>query len=381
MSQSDAMTQTKRARRRARRVDAPAPYIRELMELGWCRNDAEHLTVLELALDMATELGADAVQSLAQSAAVALAWQPVRCGALSLLTDGADRARAWRALADASDDEYARGVMLRLAAWADGREVVTCDADEVGSLISEEDMHLQEAARVAEATGRFAEAAAYVRSSLRPMDDGWLTDLEALAARGPDLPPDAWARWLVDAALRWSLATPAGWAAACSMSAAGLSHLGATPEMIREHTAARATQDVLIHDALLFDGGGLEAFVEERLSPELAARTPHLDDWLVAGPSIVLLEDYGSNSVLLCRDLVTGDAVHVGDSFHAEEHPLGTCFFGRLVLVGDGDVRYFLLRPLVIPEAALPEMTEVIKEDAGPERRLVAALEHSRTEL
>jgi hypothetical protein len=68
------------------------------MAEGLSRQDAEHLCVLEMALDTAQREVSGAVEILAQHAAVALMWPEVRREAAARLAGSENRA-AWRRLA------------------------------------------------------------------------------------------------------------------------------------------------------------------------------------------------------------------------------------------------------------------------------------------
>jgi hypothetical protein len=87
-------------KRRAAEVDTatPAPRQQELMAEGLPRQDAEHLCVLEMALDTAQREVSGVVEVMAQHAAIALMWPGVRREAAARLAGGENRA-AWRRLA------------------------------------------------------------------------------------------------------------------------------------------------------------------------------------------------------------------------------------------------------------------------------------------
>jgi hypothetical protein len=87
-------------KRRVAEMDscAPAPRQQELMAEGLPRQDAEHLCVLEMALDTAQRDVSGAVEVMAQHAAIALMWPEVRRQAAVRLA-GAENSAAWRRLA------------------------------------------------------------------------------------------------------------------------------------------------------------------------------------------------------------------------------------------------------------------------------------------
>jgi hypothetical protein len=324
-----------------------------------------------MALSLACEVDDDdAVRVLADHAATALRWQPVLCGAQTLYAD-AEHAQAWRRLAAMTTHDDVRVCMQDLAALADGGEVVAVAPDDLASLVSEDDLHLLEAARVAEAAGDFDRAAEFLRKTVRRTDDPWLSDLD-VASKGDQLSPARWGRWICSSALRWCLADPLGAQAAHDYAILCLTTLGADADMLREHATARAMQDQIVHDALLFDDGGLRAFVETRLDASVAGRVPRLADWLDAAPTVVRLERRDDDGLAECHDLVSGERVLVGDDRLADQHPPGRCFYGRLVCVAGDDIRYFAMKPTVVPEAVLDATVAAVAAEVPAERRLIA---------
>jgi hypothetical protein len=79
-------------------TETPAPRQRELMAEGLSREDAEHVCVLEMALDTVQRDVSGGVEIMAQLAAVALMWPEVRREAAARLAGDENRA-AWRRLA------------------------------------------------------------------------------------------------------------------------------------------------------------------------------------------------------------------------------------------------------------------------------------------
>jgi cyclase len=218
-----------------------------MMQRGWCRRDAEHLGVIELALDVAPGLETGALRVLADHVATALMWEPVYVGAQANYVDE-QQALTWRRLAECVDGE-AKQRMLALAAICDGREVLTVERSEVANLMKPEDANLVKAAQIAEAAGDFSAAAALLRKTVRPLDDGWMTDLEFLIKHGHELTAARWGRWVCHAAARYCLAHPFGSATAEGYAVAVLVSLGATPEQVAAQSFERAHYDQMIHDA------------------------------------------------------------------------------------------------------------------------------------
>jgi hypothetical protein len=340
------------------------------MQRGWCRRDAEHLGVVELALDVAPRLEANALRVLADHVATALMWEPVCLGAQANYIDES-QALTWRRLAECVDGP-SKQRMLTLAALCEGREVLTVERSDVANLMSTEDMNLLEAAQVAEAAGDFSRAVELLRKTVRPLDDGWMTDLEFLIEHGHELTPAMWGRWICHAAVRYCLAHPFGSATAEHYAVAVLVSLGAPPEHVAKQSLERAHYDQMLHDALLFDEGGLRVFLDDRLSPEVAARAPGLQAWPDVEPSVVrLIEEMNGDA--LCRDLTTGANVVVGDRGLADENPAGSNFYGRLVRVGGDDRWFFAMRPTICDDLTAGRLAAAIRDAAGPERRLIEA--------
>jgi hypothetical protein len=333
-----------------------APKAKELMKLGWCRRDAEHLLVVELALSMAGTLSGEALAVLAKHASTALKWEPVRCGALALY-DEAEHAAAWRALAAEADAE-SRELLLHLAAHADGRQVMKVDPAEA---FTAEDLRLTEEARQAEARGDLEEALRLLGTCTRPLDDGWAMDLEKMVREGDQLPPAVWGRWICSAALRWCQTTRRGLELGQHYAGIALRACGAPEEVVAEHAMSRAGYDQVVHDALLWDEGGLAEYVARDLAPAVADRVPGLATWPDARLRVLcLLGAEGDDAV--CEDVLTAERIIIGDDRLAAQHPPGRLFVGRVVRV-DGDARqFFAMKPTICEDAmtaiALAELLE-----------------------
>ncbi len=339
------------------------------MQLGWSRRDADHLGLIEYALDVAPGLrDVDSLRRVAEHAGTALAWDPVFHGAQSLYA-GEGHAPIWRLLADFVDDP-ARSRMLVLAALGESRDVVTVPPEEIGSLMGEDDLHLLAAARAAEVAGDFAGAIDYLRDAVRPLDDGWMRDLEQLVDRGDELHPSRWGRWICSAAVRNLLAHPVGLDAALHLSTVALTALGATPAQIRTETLPRAHYDQIVHDALLFDERGLATFLELVLSREVAARVAGLDDWPAAAPTVVRLEEELPGGDSRCRDLVTGREVVIGEQRMAGPGSSARDFYGRLVRIHGDDRWFFAMQPTVCDDLVSARLVAAIRDQASPEHRI-----------
>lgn len=357
----------KKSGRRPSRPDV-APPVKELMDAGWSRQDAEHLVVVEFALSVIDDLGADiapALESLAGNVGIALQWEPVLCGAYALYTES-EHAASWRALAGAAEGPM-RDVMLRLAAYADNMDIETGSP---ADLITADDLRIVEEARQAESRGELEEAVRLLRTCRRPLDDAWRRDLEHLVRAGDDVSPAIWGRWICSAALRWCQTSMRGVEMGEHYAVVALRALGASEEIVREQAYKRALYDQVVHDALLWDEGGLAEYIERELAPALAARVPGLATWPDAPLRVLhLLGERAGDA--MCEDVHTGEPIVVGDDRLALQHPRGRLFVGRLVHV-DGDSRaYFAMKPTMCEDVGTAVAVAAAEADGcEPERRI-----------
>ncbi|HVM28603.1 MAG TPA: hypothetical protein VM433_13160, partial [Mycobacteriales bacterium] len=234
----------------------PTPTAADLMRYGWSRRDAELLDVVELALSSVLEVDAAEGEELADRVARAFRIEPVLCGVKALYTEP-QHAPGWRALAGFHEQPM-RKLLLDLAAEADGCLVTT--ADELG--FTAEDLRLTGLAISAQNRGDFSEALRLLKLGTRPLDDAWVRDLERLVAAGDRLPPHQWARWLCTAALRWCQSTERGLQTGIHYASVALRALGATDGLVTDHAPRRAGYDQIVHDALLWDDGGLRHYID-----------------------------------------------------------------------------------------------------------------------
>ena len=309
------------------------------MKHGWCRRDAEHLLVVELALSQVRSIGTAAGAVLAKHASTALAWEPVFCGAKGLYTQP-EHAAPWRALAGHCEGPM-RTLMLELAAEADGCAVVSLDEHP----ITAEDLRLVSCAVDAQNRGDFEEALRLLGTTHRPLDDPWVRDLERVVSYGAQMSPAQWGRWLCAAALRWCQGTERGLDMGVHYASVALRALGADADTVKEHAPLRAAYDQVVHDALLWDEGGLEAFAVRELAPALAARVPGVKDWPYAPLVVVSLLGATPSGDAECEDVLDGRLFVVGDEQLAQQHPPGRIFTGRLVQVDGDDRWFFAMRP------------------------------------
>jgi hypothetical protein len=354
-----------RRRKTPVRRTAPAPAAAALMKHGWCRRDAEHLLVVELALSQVQSIGTAAGAVLAEHAATALAWEPVICGVRGLYTEP-EHAAPWRALAGYCEGPM-RTLMLGLAAEADGCDVVNCDEQ----TFTAEDLRVASCAVEAQNRGDFAEALRLLSTCRRPLDDTWVRDLERVVAYGEQMSPAQWGRWLCTSALRWCQGTERGLDMGVHYASVALRALGASDDVLEKHAPRRAVYDQVVHDALLWDEGGLEQYVERDLAPALAARAPGFAGWSSAPLVAVSLLGATPSGDAECEDVLDGRLFVVGDEHLAEQHPPGRIFVGRLVQVEGDDRWYFAMLPTVCDEVDVAlELAHAVADGADADMRI-----------
>lgn len=352
-----------RRKKQTRPPDAPA--LADLIKHGWCRRDAEHLIVIEMALATVGIIGTEGGAVLSEHAATALAWEPVQCGARVLYAEPG-HAAGWRALAGYQENASMRSLMLQLAALSDGCDVVEGDA----ASVTAEDLRLAASAVDAENRGDFAEALRLLGMSRRPLDDPWTRELERVVSYGDQLPPAQWGRWICSAALRWAQSTSRGLELGVHYASIALRALGADEDVVREHAAARSAYDQIVHDALLFDEGSLRAFLELQLAPMLSDKVPGIQAWPDAPPLLVRLAARTERGAV-CEELLSHHRYLVGDEQLGDQHPTGRLFFGRLVQIAEDDRHFFATMPTVIEdECAALELAVAIRDGAEAGMRL-----------
>lgn len=346
-------------RRKKQQTTRAAPAVAALVQRGWSRRDAEHLVLIEWALSTVGALGTEGGRVMSDHVATALAWEPVLCGVETLYTE-ADHASGWRALAGYQEDPGVRTLMLQLAAASDGCAVVDGDAAE----FSAEDLRLAASAIDAENRGDFTEALRLLGMSRRPLDDPWTRDLERAVSYGDQFTPAQWGRWICAAALRWCQSTSRGLELGVHYASTALRALGASEDLVLEHAPTRSAYDQVVHDALLFDEGSLQAFLELELAPMLADRVPGIRSWPDAALRVVRLIARTERGAL-CEDVLGDSSFVVGDELLADQHPPGRLFFGRLVQV-DGDDRFFFatLPTVLTDECAALELAVAVRDGA-----------------
>lgn len=344
---------------------AASPRAKELTRLGWVRRDAEHLLVVELALSVAVELEPVGLRVLAEHVATALAWEPVLCGVQVLYTQP-EHAPAWRALAAVSDEPM-RDMLCRIAAVADG-----CDVEqrELGDVFTPDDLRVLEEARQAESRGEFGEALRLLKTCPRPLRDTWTTELEAIVARGDTFSPALWGRLICSAALRWCHGTERGLQMGHHYATVALRALGAPDDQLDQLAISRAGYDQVVHDALLWDEGGLREYIERDLAPALHSRVPGLAAWPDAQLRVlILVRAQGADAV--CADVRTGEEMVIGDAHLAEQHPPGRIFFGRVVAVDGDDRRFFAMLPTICEDADVAvQLAELAADGVEAEGRI-----------
>ena len=361
------MSERKRSKRQPQRR-TPDHDVAMLVRRGWERRDAQSVTAVADALSRAGEESPETRRLLSRRVLEAVKREPVAHGAPSYLTDP-EWELGWRALAQWLDgDERTR--LLTFAAACTDAEHVTVDTQEAATFLDEQDLDVLTAARAAEARGEFARALELLRAVPRPLDDAWRSGLLTVIEQAEELSPALWGRWICGAALRYSLDQPAGLQTAMHYAAVVLEACGATPSQIRDLTLARAMQDQVVHDVLLFDCGGLAGYLEGPLAPDVAARVPGIDRWSDAPFTVFRLVGGTTDGGSTVRCLSTGSELHVGDAQLADENPTGTCFVGRPVQVAGDDRWWFATRPTMVDELTAGRLGSLV-QGGSVDRRLV----------
>jgi len=356
-----------KTRRSSTYAGAPAPRIRELMDQGWGRRDAEHFGVLELALDIAPTIP-EAHPILARDAAIALRWPPVYAGAQAMYT-APDHAPVWRMLADATRDHDERLRFLTLAAISEGKEVTVMERDDLAELFDPGELVVHDAARIAEAAGDFGKALELLEGTIRPIDDPWGQELRHVVAHGDEMPAWRWGRVILAMAVRYCL-EPRTVEVATHYASIVLQALGADSATLRTQVAARVQYDQVIHDVVLFDEGGLAAFLDFRLAPEVAARCPGIADWPDAQLGVFRLVGSDSDGNATLIDLASGRTVIIADPGLAREHPVGRCFYGRLARAAGAELEHFAWIPTIVDDLTANRVVRAIRDGAIAEQRL-----------
>lgn len=332
--------------------------VQELMAEGWSRQDADHLCVIELALDVVPTLSPPGRRVLAGHVTTALSWAPVRLATPTLYGSEA-HAEAWRALSAVADPPFDR-FMAELAAV--DRDIVPATDMTLELLHPDNVRHVLDCSR-AEARGDFKGAIASLKQAIRPLHDTWLAELELMQRQGAELTPAQWGRWMCGAALRWGENTEYGLETGIRLAELVLLTLGAPAERLADWTPTRLAWDTVIHDALLFDHGLLDHWLSHQVAPRLLENAPGVGSWVLAQPTIVELAGADGTDALV-RDLRSERDVVVGDRGLAADHPAGRMFYGRLVQVEDDERSWFATLPTIIES---PDVAEAVLQvsDAG----------------
>ncbi len=132
-----------------------------------------------------------------------------------------------------------------------------------------------------------------------------------------------------------------------------------------------ATQDPLVCDALLFEGGAFEAFLSERgdLLPDderLLAQ-----QWLLTDRSLHEVESVSPGDGFTARDLRTGERVEVRERTASRTLPAGMLICARLVPAGDTVQCFGGIEPVALHER--DHLLELLDSKPDPDR-LVAFL-------
>ena len=132
-----------------------------------------------------------------------------------------------------------------------------------------------------------------------------------------------------------------------------------------------ATQDPLVCDSVLFEGGAFEAFLAERggLLPDDERLLA--EQWMLTDRSVHEVEAVTPGSGFTARDLRTGERLEVRERTASRTIEAGTLFCGRLVPAGDTNQCFGGLEPVALHERDL--LLELLDSEPGPDE-LVAFL-------
>lgn len=332
--------------------------------------------MIELALDVVVDMPLAARRSLAANVSIALNWEPVQLAVPRLYCEE-KYAEPWRALSAAAEEPF-DALMARFAAWSDDKDVESVPLDDVSFFLDPKNLHHELEAQRAEARGDFDTAIRHLQGAIRPAADGWLTELEFMRRQGDRLSPAEWGRWICEAAWRWGRGTQKGLEDGIRYARAVLEALGAPPELVEEHAARRLGFDQLLHDAVLFDSGALNAYLAFELAPAVRDRVPGIGAWPLAQPTVAkLVRCEGDDVVML--DLRTGTEVVLGDRGLGRDHPPGRLFYGRFVQIEGDERSWFAMMPTIIDDVGtVAALVTSIEAGCPAEERLSLAHAHLR---
>jgi len=125
-----------------------------------------------------------------------------------------------------------------------------------------------------------------------------------------------------------------------------------------------ATQDPLVCDAVLFEGGAFAAFLEER--GELLPDDERLlaDQWLLAERSVHEVETVTAGTGFTARDLRTGERVEVRERIASGTLKAGMLICARLVPAGETTQCFGGIEPVALHER--DELVRLLDREPGP---------------
>lgn len=126
-----------------------------------------------------------------------------------------------------------------------------------------------------------------------------------------------------------------------------------------------ATQDPLVCDAVLFEGGAFAAFLDERgmLLPEDERLLA--DQWLLAERSVHEIETVSAGTGFTARDLRTGERVEVRERTGSRTLKSGMLVCARLVPAGETTQCFGGMEPVTLHER--DELLRLLDSDPGPD--------------
>ena len=120
-----------------------------------------------------------------------------------------------------------------------------------------------------------------------------------------------------------------------------------------------------VHDAVLYDEGGLREYLEGELAPALADEVPGLRSWPDAPLTVVRVVSRTAGGTAV-EDVLDGGRLLVADRRLGEQHPCGCLLMGRLVQV-EGEAGWcFAMVPTVV-EGECVALEIAVGERAGPD--------------
>lgn len=81
------------------------------------------------------------------------------------------------------------------------------------------------------------------------------------------------------------------------------------------------------------------------------------------------LEEVGASGAVV-RDVVSGTTATIGEERFGEQHPVGRCFYGRLVSVEGDDATWFATMPTIVDDVTTARAVRAIRDGRTAEQRI-----------